>query len=178
MDNFPQIKLLTIQTVSNTVAYLFDRSTEAGHFWFPPHVAIYAVKESANAPQKFIYVYLDNCQTCFSEIVTGFNTEDPSLPFVRLASQSNNTEVCATNVVNREDFKILLRSVQLSHNGADYVPEIEIQKCCAETIREDIDFLKEQLSLHGVVISKDVDVYCKDAITMADEFLEMWNREL
>lgn len=172
MDKFPQIKLLTIQTVSNTVAYLYDRFTEAGHYWFPPHVAFYAVKESANTPQKFIYVYLDNRQTCFSEIVIGFNTEDPSLPLVRLASQSPNTEVCATNVVNCEDFKILLNSVQLSHNGADYVPEIEIQKSCAETIEEDIEFLKEELSLHGVLITKDVEAFCKEEISKAQEFLE------
>lgn len=72
------------------------------------------------------------------------NTEGPSIPLVRLASQSPNTEVCVTNVVNREDFKIFLSSVQLSHNGADYFPEIEIQKSCAETIEEDIEFFKEE----------------------------------
>lgn len=177
MDKFPLTKLLTIATVSNTVAYLYDRFTENCHYRFPPHVAIYEVKESVNSPQKFIYVYLDNRQTDFSEIVTGFNSEDPSLPFVRLAAQTPNKEVCATSVVRRDDFRLLLNSVQLCHNGADFVPEIEIQKSCAETIDDDIEFLKEELSLHGVLISKDVEAFCKEEISKAKEFLEMRETE-
>lgn len=170
------IKLLTIQPVSNTVAYLYNRFTEDGYYWFPPHVAIYAVKESANSPQEFNYVYLDNRPACYSKIVTGFCKEDPSLPLIRLSGQEPNNDVVATSVVRKEDFGILLKIVQKQHNGADYVPEIEIQKCCAETINEDIDFLKEELMLHGIVTSKDVEDFCAEEIAKSEEFLEMWNR--
>lgn len=174
--NSPFIKLLTIQPVSNTVAYLYNRFTEEGHYWFPPHVAIYAVKASANSPQEFNYVYLDNRPACYSKIVTGFSNDDPSLPLVRLSAQEPNTDVVATTVVHKDEFRTLLKFVQRQHNGADYVSEIEMQKCCAETISEDIDFLKEELTLHGIVISKDVEDFCEEEISKSEEFLEMWNR--
>jgi len=175
-ERFPLIKLLTIQPVTNTIAFLYDRFTEAGYYWFPPHVAIYAVKESTNARQVFNYVYLDNRPACYSEIVTGFCKEDPSLPIVRLSAQKPNSDVVATTVVRKEEFRALLKFVQMNHNGADDVPEIEIQKCCAETINEDIAFLKEELKLHGIAISNDVEDFCKEEITKSKEFLDMWNR--
>ena len=176
-QKYPYIKLVSIQPVTNMVAFIYDRWKDIGcQYWFPPHTAIYLVKEGPSTPEQFIYVYLDNRQACFSSIVTGFCNEDPSLPIVRLSSQSPNHDVISTSIVGRNEFRHLLSCVQRMRHDADYVPEEVNQRCCDETIAEDIDFLIEELTLHGVRMSKDVELFCQEEICRAKISLEALNR--
>lgn len=175
-DSF--IKLISIQPVSNTVAYVYDRfKDEAVSYWFPNHVAIYLVKQSAQANKTYEYVYLDNRPACSTEIITGYCKEDPSQPLVRTTAQSPGREVRALSVIKSDDFRLLLNLKQILHNGADYIPELDIKRECAKTITEDIDSLKEDLSLHGIIMSKDIEIVCNDAIADANDFLKWYNSE-
>lgn len=178
-ESYPVVKLMTIQPVSGTIAYFVNNfSDEAEEFWYPHHAAIFVVKENANATQNFVYVYLDDDLTAPCAITIGFNKEDPALPIVRLTNHTPGRTLRVTDVIYADDFKKLLSAIQRCRHETDYAPEDSIKVECAKAIREDIDFLKEELSLKGLKMFSNVERLCEEEIESAKYFLDNFYREV